>query len=403
MIQVLRSLPASHLSIGAVFDAVAATGHVPAMQWLLDQATTPSWSPNTCAAAAYGGHLPMLKLLRSQGCPWDAKACRYACKASNLTVLAWLRQQRPPCPWTSACYVECSKAARLRDPGAPERMVDWMRTQKPPCPWTPECCMHACKPGSGLVSLLHWLAADSPFTWSREHCQAAVNMQAKPMMEELLGQQQLQSDPVKANRIRAIQKMLSRAYEQYGKSWEGDLDYLNPAILAMPELRAAAGERGQWAMLRWLLDQPCQGPGFAQAAFNAAVQNDQPEVIQYILSRSRPGVLTFPECLDPQACSARCLLILAKAGCPMRQRYPHRIEELVSAWHVFVNVVKSAQAASPRHLHPGGHAPRRMLRKHLSSATGDELLSFLAELPSEVSGKIADMAFLSPTDAEKVH
>ena len=348
----------------------------------------------------------MLQFLRScvPQCPWDAESCRYACKASNLRVLAWLRGQQPPCPWTSACYVECLKATHLRDPWHPRRMIRWMRKQKPACPWTPDCCMYACKSGSGLVSLLQWLAADPPFTWTRQHCVAAAKTPAKPIMELLLGLEIPVGIPARASRLQKIQKMLVRANEQYGKSWEGTLEYMSPAILAMPELWAAAGERGQWPVLQWLLHQPCLGPRCAQVAFDTAIWNDQPDTVEYILSRSRPELITFPEqrALDPEMCSSRCLLVLAKAGCPMRKSHPFKVGKLVRAWHVFVNEVTRAQAARSEVIDSGLHAHGRMSRRSLRNATSNELLAFLAELPPVLVCEVAGRAFLSSKDAENI-
>ena len=376
------------------------------MQWLLGQQATPSWSSSTCAAAAHGGHLPMLQFLRScvPQCPWDAESCRNACKASNLRVLAWLRGQQPPCPWTSACYIECLKAACLRDPWHPRRMIKWMRKQKPACPWTPDCCVQACKSGSGLVSLLQWLAADPPFTWTRQHCVAAAKMPAKPIMKLLLGLQTPLDEPARASRLQKIQKMLVRANEQYGRSWEGNLEYMNPAVLAMPDLWDAAGERGQWPVLKWLLQHPHLGLRCAQVAFDTALRNDQPDAVEYILSRSRPEEITFPEqrALDPEQCSSRCLLVLAKAGCPMRQSHPFRVGELVRAWHVFVNEVTRAKAAKSNVKDSGLHAHQQMSQPSPRNATSDELLDLLAQLPPELVCKVADMAFLSPNDAKNV-
>ena len=48
-----------------------------------------SMSKRTCSSAAEGGHLEVLKWLRSQGCPWDESACAYAAEGGHLDVLEW--------------------------------------------------------------------------------------------------------------------------------------------------------------------------------------------------------------------------------------------------------------------------------------------------------------------------
>ena len=52
-------------------------------------------------AAARGGHLEVLKWLRSQDdpCPWDEETCYCAALGGHLEVLHWLRSQEDPCPW----------------------------------------------------------------------------------------------------------------------------------------------------------------------------------------------------------------------------------------------------------------------------------------------------------------
>jgi hypothetical protein len=58
------------------------------------------------AAAARGGHLPVLEWLRSQACPWDESACSAAAEGGQLAALQWLR--RRGAPWD---FLTCAKAA----------------------------------------------------------------------------------------------------------------------------------------------------------------------------------------------------------------------------------------------------------------------------------------------------
>jgi len=51
----------------------------------------------TCAYAAEGGHLEVLKWARENGCPWDKQTCAYAAKGGHLEVLKWARENG--CPW----------------------------------------------------------------------------------------------------------------------------------------------------------------------------------------------------------------------------------------------------------------------------------------------------------------
>jgi hypothetical protein len=56
-----------------------------------------------CQAAASGGHLEELKVLRADGCPWDKGTCSYAAKYGHLAVLQWAHTNN--CPWNwETCY-----------------------------------------------------------------------------------------------------------------------------------------------------------------------------------------------------------------------------------------------------------------------------------------------------------
>ena len=55
------------------------------------------WDDGTCSAAARGGHLEVLQWARSNGCPWDLWTCASAAKGGHLQVLQWLRANG--CPW----------------------------------------------------------------------------------------------------------------------------------------------------------------------------------------------------------------------------------------------------------------------------------------------------------------
>ena len=47
------------------------------------------WDGLTCARAAKGGHLEVLKWAHANGCPWDAKTCETAAWNGHLETLKW--------------------------------------------------------------------------------------------------------------------------------------------------------------------------------------------------------------------------------------------------------------------------------------------------------------------------
>ena len=77
-----------------------------------------------CQAAARSGQLEELKVLRADGCPWDANTCQGAARGGNLEILQWLRANS--CPWdTNTC---CGAAE-----GGHIEVLQWARANG--CPW----------------------------------------------------------------------------------------------------------------------------------------------------------------------------------------------------------------------------------------------------------------------------
>ena len=100
-----------------------------------------------CQAAARGGHLEELKLLRENGCPWDERTCQYAAKGGHLEVLQWAHANG--CPWderTSAC---AAKGGHLE-------VLQWARANG--CPWNDNTCAFAAF--GGHLVLLQWARAN---------------------------------------------------------------------------------------------------------------------------------------------------------------------------------------------------------------------------------------------------
>ena len=47
------------------------------------------WDERACQNAARGGHLETLKWLRSAGCPWGIETCEWAAVERELDLLKW--------------------------------------------------------------------------------------------------------------------------------------------------------------------------------------------------------------------------------------------------------------------------------------------------------------------------
>ena len=65
-------------------------GHLEVLKWLLEPAQIFDWDDEwTCAKAAEGGQLEVLKWLRANGCQWDARTVEEATAAGHDDVLQW--------------------------------------------------------------------------------------------------------------------------------------------------------------------------------------------------------------------------------------------------------------------------------------------------------------------------
>jgi hypothetical protein len=77
-----------------VWAAAARGGHLPVLEWLRSQACP--WDESACSAAAEGGQLAALQWLRRWGAPWDFLTCEEAAGAGHLEVLRWAHAQGCP-------------------------------------------------------------------------------------------------------------------------------------------------------------------------------------------------------------------------------------------------------------------------------------------------------------------
>lgn len=99
------------VSKGCEYDKIAcgtsaaSAGNLQVLKWVHskgEEAEECVWKTMHCSAASGGGHLRVLKWLRSVGCEWDDWSCYLAAKEGKLRVLKWLRSKG--CPWNvGAC------------------------------------------------------------------------------------------------------------------------------------------------------------------------------------------------------------------------------------------------------------------------------------------------------------
>ena len=82
----------------SIINVAAHNGYVDVLENDIPEEKIPLlMNAKICAFAALGGHLEVLKWLRSKGCPWDERACYRAAYGGHLEILKWLRIEG--CPW----------------------------------------------------------------------------------------------------------------------------------------------------------------------------------------------------------------------------------------------------------------------------------------------------------------
>lgn len=81
--------------------------------------------PQLCEAAAMGGHLAALQLLRAKGCGWDSAVTNSACIHGHLPVLRWANAVRlsPPAPTALPTCRQSCLLPRTRLPGWRQRCL----------------------------------------------------------------------------------------------------------------------------------------------------------------------------------------------------------------------------------------------------------------------------------------
>ena len=101
---------------GYAYTAAAAGGHLEILKWLRsvgypwDEKAMATGSSAIYSQAAGGGHLEILKWLRSEGCPWDARACLCAARYGRLEILKWLRSEGYP--WNEQTWMWAAESTR---------------------------------------------------------------------------------------------------------------------------------------------------------------------------------------------------------------------------------------------------------------------------------------------------
>jgi hypothetical protein len=172
-----------NLDNGGTMKAIVMNGHLHVMKWVHSNGLVVEWyvfviqaalygnmtmiqwlytnhgsvfNEQACAFAARGGHLHILKWLRTKGCCWDRFTCLDAAENGHFEVLQWAKTDG--CPWD---IYTCSNAAK----NGHLAILQWARENG--CPWDEYVC--TCAAGSGHFEILHW-ARENGCPWDCETC-----------------------------------------------------------------------------------------------------------------------------------------------------------------------------------------------------------------------------------------
>ena len=104
----------------------------------------------TCAAAAAGGRLEVLKWAREHGCDWDEVTCACAARGGHLEVLKWAREHG--CPWEEDIENSGKDCCACAAAGGHLEVLKWLREQD--SPWDAKTCSLAA--GGGHLEVLKW-------------------------------------------------------------------------------------------------------------------------------------------------------------------------------------------------------------------------------------------------------
>lgn len=120
----------------------ALIGHIPMIKYLREQGCP--WDEDVCSLAALGGHIDVLEYAREEGCPWDEDVYVCAARAGHLDVLEWCRRHGAP-KGTGDAYIALVRISdnvhdishRSNPPDKKWRIIEWLLTHGYPLP-TPQ-------------------------------------------------------------------------------------------------------------------------------------------------------------------------------------------------------------------------------------------------------------------------
>ncbi len=280
----------------------AAGGQLAVLRWLRDggwpyEPGCP-WDSETCNWAAGGGHFELLRWAQINGCPWTEKTFAIAARGGNLEMLQWMRANG--CPWSVNACVSAAEGGHLR-------CLKWLRCAKTHggdvCPWDPLVCERAAR--AGHLDVLVW-ARENGCPWDSGTCSAAAKHGRLPVLQWAIANwapwgSSLYARAAKANQLEVLR-------------WAFD----NGCPLSEKAGRKAArlaAARGHVAVLEWLFARRPEVLDTELCAIAAGC--GQLAALEWAFARGKPGAIGGRVCLAAAASGHLDVLCWACSnGCP---------------------------------------------------------------------------------------
>lgn len=117
-------------------------GHIPTIKHLRENDCP--WDAETCSNAVDKGHFGLVKWLHENDCEWDTWSCTYAAQNGYFELLQWLHENG--CPWDAWACTNTAQNGHLD-------ILKWLRNKG--CRWDTHTCSSAA--GEGHLEVLKYL------------------------------------------------------------------------------------------------------------------------------------------------------------------------------------------------------------------------------------------------------
>lgn len=293
------------------FYAACRHGHLDVLDWLFssgcpwkekNENDDPLSGGKACSAAAKGGHLHVLRFLRSSrqmNAKWTTNTPRCAAERGHLEVLRWAIENR--CPVDDRTYHGAAMYGHVH-------ILEYLHTTHA----TYDAFAACAAAGQGHVHVLEWFNEHGYILWQDRILQRAARENQIKVLEWACSQPStrfyratgltadIMAEAAKGGHVEAMQWL-----RDHGTDWN---TYVSDA----------AAREGKLEALRWLVDKGC--PLDPDAAINACCEDEYNETLEaFVWLVETYAPLTGWRYLEP-TCNIKIIEWLG-------ERYPKEVKE----------------------------------------------------------------------------